>query len=170
MTYDLIRPSPGRAVEHVRSAEGPAGGGGLGLRGGADLRAVPGPDGRAGDPLRQYRRRARFPPLAALRGGDSLYWEGLNKGKLSVALDLARPEGRELAQRLAAAPGDDGGLFVTNFPVDGFLSYEKLSALRSDLICVRVMGWADGSQGMDYTINSALGLPLMTGPVGTSGP
>jgi 2-methylfumaryl-CoA isomerase len=26
------------------------------------------------------------------------------------------------------------------------------------------MGWADGSQGMDYTINSALGLPLMTGP------
>ncbi|MBR7620116.1 CoA transferase [Phenylobacterium sp. 20VBR1] len=103
-------------------------------------------------------------------GGDSLYWEGLNKGKLSVALDLARPEGRELAQRLAAAPGDDGGLFVTNFPVDGFLSYEKLSALRSDLICVRVMGWADGSQGMDYTINSALGLPLMTGPVGDERP
>lgn len=103
-------------------------------------------------------------------GGDSLYWEGLNKGKLSVALDLARPEGRELAQRLAAAPGEDGGLFVTNFPVDGFLSYEKLSALRADLICVRVMGWADGSQGMDYTINSALGLPLMTGPVGDERP
>ncbi|CAN5604873.1 2-methylfumaryl-CoA isomerase [soil metagenome] len=103
-------------------------------------------------------------------GGDSLYWEGLNKGKLSVALDLARPEGRELAQRLAAAPGEDGGLFVTNFPVDGFLSYEKLSAIRADLICVRVMGWADGSQGMDYTINSALGLPLMTGPVGDERP
>ncbi|MES2341868.1 MAG: CoA transferase [Pseudomonadota bacterium] len=102
--------------------------------------------------------------------GDSLYWEGLNKGKKSVALDLARPEGRELAQRLAAAPGEDGGLFVTNFPVDGFLSYEKLSALRPDLICVRVMGWADGSQGMDYTINSALGLPLMTGPVGDDRP
>ena len=102
--------------------------------------------------------------------GDSLYWEGLNKGKKSVAIDLARPEGRELAQRLAAAPGEDGGLFVTNFPVDGFLSYEKLSAIRPDLICVRVMGWADGSQGMDYTINSALGLPLMTGPVGDDRP
>jgi 2-methylfumaryl-CoA isomerase len=96
--------------------------------------------------------------------GDSLYWEGLNKAKKSIAIDLGRPEGRELAQRLATAPGDDGGLFVTNFPVEGFLSYEKLSALRADLICVRVMGWADGSQGMDYTINSALGLPLMTGP------
>ncbi len=101
-------------------------------------------------------------PLA--ENGSSLYWEGLNKGKKSVALNLASPEGREIAQRLAAAPGDDGGLFVTNFPVEGFLAYERLKALRDDLICVRVMGWADGAQGMDYTINSALGLPLMTGP------
>jgi 2-methylfumaryl-CoA isomerase len=97
-------------------------------------------------------------------GGDSLYWEGLNKAKKSVAIDLGRPEGRELAQRLAAAPGENGGLFVTNFPVEGFFSYDKLATIRPDLICVRVMGWADGSQGMDYTINSALGLPLMTGP------
>ncbi|WP_293678325.1 CoA transferase [uncultured Phenylobacterium sp.] len=102
--------------------------------------------------------------------GSSLYWEALNKSKKSVAIDLAKPEGRELAQRLAAAPGEDGGLFVTNFPVEGFLSYDKLKALRDDLICVRVMGWADGSQGMDYTINSALGLPLMTGPVGDERP
>ncbi|MDB5464073.1 MAG: L-carnitine dehydratase/bile acid-inducible protein, partial [Phenylobacterium sp.] len=101
-------------------------------------------------------------PLA--ENGSSLYWEGLNKGKKSIALDLARPAGREIAQRLATAPGQDAGLFVTNFPVDGFLSYEALRKLRQDLICVRVMGWADGSQGMDYTINSALGLPLMTGP------
>ena len=107
-------------------------------------------------------------PLA--ENGSSLYWEALNKSKKSVAIDLARPEGRELVQRLAAAPGDDAGLFVTNFPVEGFLSYETLRKLRDDLICVRVMGWADGSQGMDYTINSALGLPLMTGPVGDDTP
>jgi 2-methylfumaryl-CoA isomerase len=102
-------------------------------------------------------------PLAD--NGSSLYWEGLNKGKKSVAIDLASPAGRDIAQRLAASPGDDGGLFVTNFPVEGFLAYDRLKALRDDLICVRVMGWPDGSQGMDYTINSALGLPLMTGPV-----
>ena len=102
--------------------------------------------------------------------GSSLYWEALNKAKKSVAIDLSRPEGRELAQRLAAGPGDNGGLFVTNFPVEGFLSYDNLKKLRDDLICVRVMGWADGSQGMDYTINSALGLPLMTGPVGDDRP
>jgi 2-methylfumaryl-CoA isomerase len=101
-------------------------------------------------------------PLA--ENGSSLYWEGLNKAKKSVALDLTRPEGREIAQALATAPGDQAGLFVTNFPVDGFLSYEQLAKRRADLICLRVMGWADGSQGMDYTINAALGLPQMTGP------
>jgi 2-methylfumaryl-CoA isomerase len=102
-------------------------------------------------------------PLAD--NGMSLYWEGLNKAKKSVALDLTRPQGREIAQALATAPGENGGLFVTNFPVDGFLSYAELAKRRADLICVRVMGWADGSQGMDYTINAALGLPQMTGPV-----
>lgn len=95
--------------------------------------------------------------------GKSLYWEGLNKAKKSVAIDLGRPEGRELAQRLAAAPGDEGGLFVTNFPVQGFLSYEALSKLRQDLICVRVMGWADGRPAVDYTVNAAVGIPMMTG-------
>jgi 2-methylfumaryl-CoA isomerase len=92
--------------------------------------------------------------------GQSLYWEGLNKGKKSLAINLAAPAGRELAQRVAAS-GD--GLFVTNFPVDGFLSYAKLAALREDLICLRVMGWADGTPAVDYTINAAVGLPWMTG-------
>src|ERR1700748_2302619 len=75
--------------------------------------------------------------------GDSLYWEGLNKGKKSIALDLSTPARREPSQRLAAAPGGeattDGSLFVTNFPVEGFLSHATLSALNPDLICVRVM-------------------------------
>ena len=100
-------------------------------------------------------------PLAP--SGASLYWEGLNKGKKSVVIDLARPEGRELAQRLAAAPGEARGLFVTNFPVGGFLAYERLKALREDVICVRVMGWADGRPALDYTINASVGVPWMTG-------
>ncbi len=92
--------------------------------------------------------------------GESLYWEGLNKGKQSIALNLRTEEGRELAQRIATS-GD--GLFVTNFPTDGFLSYEKLAALRADLICLRVMGWSDGTSAVDYTINAAIGVPYMTG-------
>ncbi|MET0250047.1 MAG: CoA transferase [Sphingobium sp.] len=96
--------------------------------------------------------------------GASLYWEGLNKGKKSVALDLGKPEGRELLAALATAPGDDGGIFLTNFPVGGFLSWEKLSARRPDLILNRVMGQANGGPALDYTVNSALGIPQMTGP------
>jgi 2-methylfumaryl-CoA isomerase len=96
-------------------------------------------------------------------GGASLYWEGLNKAKKSVALDLSSPEGRELAARIATAPGDNAGLFVTNFPADGFLSYERLRNRRPDLICVRVMGWPDGRPAVDYTVNCAVGVPLMTG-------
>lgn len=96
--------------------------------------------------------------------GDSLYWEGLNKGKKSVAIDLGRPEGRELAVAIATAPGDNAGLFLTNYPVKGFLSHEALAVHRADIITVRVMGWADGSPAVDYTINAAVGVPQMTGP------
>lgn len=97
--------------------------------------------------------------------GDSLYWEGLNKGKKSIALDLRKAEGRELAVRLATAPGPGNGLFLTNYPVDGFLSHANLVQHRRDQITARVMGWADGGTALDYTINAAVGIPQMTGHV-----
>ena len=102
--------------------------------------------------------------------GASFYWEGLNKGKKSIALDLSRPEGRQLAVRLITSPDPAGGLFVTNFPAEGFLAHDKLAAHRADLITVRVMGWADGGTALDYTVNAAAGYPLMTGPVGDDKP
>ncbi len=101
-------------------------------------------------------------PLAA-GSGSSLYWEGLNKSKKSVALDLRAPQGRELAARIIAAPGEQAGLFITNFPVDSYLSYDRLSQLREDLICVRILGWPDGRPAVDYTVNAAVGVPAMTG-------
>lgn len=108
-------------------------------------------------------------PLAP--GSDaSLYWEGLNKGKKSIAIDLGSPEGRELAVALATAPGDEAGLFLTNYPVNGFLSHEALQAKRADIITVRVMGWADGSPAVDYTVNAAVGVPMMTGPADDARP
>ncbi len=100
-------------------------------------------------------------PLSA--NGSSLYWEGLNKGKLSIAVDFASPEGRALVAQLVCAPGDGGGLFVTNFPADGFLSHERLRQGRADLITTRIMGWADGTPAVDYTVNAAIGVPYMTG-------
>lgn len=107
-------------------------------------------------------------PLDA--NGRSLYWEGLNKGKKSVGLDLSKPEGRELAVALVTAPGDDGGLFVTNYPQGSFLDHDKLAARRPDLISLRVTGSSDGASALDYTVNSAAGYPLVTGPAGSTGP
>ena len=99
----------------------------------------------------------RWPVTA---NNDSLYWENLNRAKKSVALDLARPEGRELLQALVRATGQ----FITNFPAEGFLAHATLAAGRADLVTVRVMGWADGAPALDYTVNNAVGYPMITGP------
>jgi 2-methylfumaryl-CoA isomerase len=104
-----------------------------------------------------------------LANGASLYWESLNQGKKSVAIDLGRAEGRELATRLITGPGAPAGLFLTNFPVAGFLAHDRLAALRPDLVTVRIMGRADGTPAVDYTVNCEVGLPAITGPV-DSGP
>ena len=95
--------------------------------------------------------------------GRSLSWEGLQKGKRSVAIDMSRPQGRQLAVDLITAPGPDAGLFVTNYPQKGFLGHDALKARRADLITVRVLGWRDGGPAMDYTVNASLGVPFLTG-------
>lgn len=91
---------------------------------------------------------------------DSLYWENLNRAKRSVALDLARPQGRELLQALVRATGQ----VITNFPAKGFMAHDALAAGRADLVTIRIMGWADGSPALDYTVNNAVGYPMLTGP------
>ena len=96
--------------------------------------------------------------------GESLYWQGLNKGKLSIAIDLRSPEGRELARSIITAPEPGSGIFVTNYPETGFLAHDALAAQRADLITLRVQGWGDGRNGVDYTVNAAIGVPYMTGP------
>ena len=92
--------------------------------------------------------------------GRSLSWENLNRAKKSVALDLQSPQGRELCVELARKTGQ----MITNLPMNSFLSHTKIAEGRADLISVRIMGWHDGRQAMDFTVNAASGYPLMTGP------
>jgi 2-methylfumaryl-CoA isomerase len=95
--------------------------------------------------------------------GASLYWAGLNKAKRSVALALNKPEGRELAQAIATAPGAGGGIVLTNLPPLPGLDYASLKAKREDVIVLRLTGNRDGSAAVDYTVNAASGFPLVTG-------
>lgn len=92
--------------------------------------------------------------------GDSIYWAGLNKGKRSLAVDMRSEGGQQLVARLVA----DAGVFMTNVAGRQWHSYETLSRVRSDLIHVEVSGRHDGGTGVDYTVNAAIGFPLVTGP------
>ena len=92
--------------------------------------------------------------------GRSLSWENLNRAKKSVALDLRSGEGRELLVELSAKTGN----LITNLPEKSFLSHGAIAARRPDLVSLRIMGWHDGRQAMDFTVNAASGYPLMCGP------
>jgi 2-methylfumaryl-CoA isomerase len=102
--------------------------------------------------------------------GVSLYWAGLNKGKRSIALDLSRSEGRELATALITAPGENAGLFLSNFPEAGWLADATLRAHRQDLVYVNIVGNPDETTAVDYTVNASSGIALATGTVGSSLP
>ena len=101
--------------------------------------------------------------------GLSLYWAGLNKGKKSIQINFRAEEGQELLKELIGAPDEDSGYFLTNFPTKGWLSYESLSEAREDLIMLNVVGNHDGTTALDYTVNSAMGYPSVTGPEGYDG-
>lgn len=103
-----------------------------------------------------YGRMPRMP------GGRSFYWTALNKGKRSVAVDLRKPEGRELVQALATAPGPDAGVLLTNIGTP-WLSHAVLAAKRADVISCTIEGNGDGSTALDYTVNCATGYPAITG-------
>src|ERR1700678_3226641 len=85
----------------------------------------------------------RFDPLAGgldyrrwpvTQSGRSLFWAGMNKGKRSIAVDITKPEGQELISAMVCAPGKGNGIFLSNFPPRGWLSYETLRLQRGDLI------------------------------------
>jgi 2-methylfumaryl-CoA isomerase len=124
----------------------------------------------------------RFDPLGGgldyrrwpvTESGESLYWAGLNKGKKSIAVDIRNPRGRELLTRLICGSGEDRentGIFLTNFPTSGWLSYDTLKAQRDDLIMLNIKGNRDGTSEVDYTVNPATGFPNLTGPAGAEAP
>lgn len=116
---------------------------------GADVVRVD-PVGGAAD----YRRW----PVA--QAGTSIYWTGLNKGKRSFVADLRAPDGQQVVQRLIA----EAGVVLTNMAGRQWLSFDTLAGLRPDLIHLEVLGKADGSTAVDYTVNATVGFPLITGP------
>jgi 2-methylfumaryl-CoA isomerase len=102
--------------------------------------------------------------------GNSLYWAGLNKGKRSIEVDTSSDEGRQLVFDLLAAPGAENGILLTNAVGQRWLDYDNLCRHRPDLIMVHILGRSDGKPAVDYTVNSEVGLPFITGPVDSDRP
>lgn len=105
---------------------------------------------------------ARWP----VHAGRSLYRAGLDQGKRSVTIDTRGERGQRLVADLIAA----AGIFVTNLPDRDWCSYQRLSALRPDLIMASIVGNPDGSTAVDYTVNASVGFPWVTGPEDAGGP
>lgn len=113
------------------------------------------------DPLAGAADRNRW-PLAP--SGTSLYWAGLNKGKESVTVNFATEGGRNVVRDLISAAPRGAAVVLTNAVGRDWLSYEALRAVCPDLIHVQVQGASDGTPAVDYTVNAAVGFPLVTGP------
>jgi formyl-CoA transferase/succinyl-CoA--D-citramalate CoA-transferase len=86
----------------------------------------------SGDPMRRWGINA---------DGESLWWPSIARNKRSVAIDLRRPEGRDLIRALAT----EVDVVLENFRpgtlTDWDLGYAALSALNPRLIMVHVSGF-----------------------------
>ena len=115
------------------------------------------------------------PPWHVFGGGDgrgdetvAAYFLAANRGKQSVAIDIADPKGAALIRRMAAT----SDVVVENFRVGGLKKYgldaDSLRAADPGLIYVSVTGFGqDGPYaaraGYDYIIQGMGGLMSLTG-------
>jgi crotonobetainyl-CoA:carnitine CoA-transferase CaiB-like acyl-CoA transferase len=124
---------------------------------------------KTGDPLRQWRK---------IHQGTSLWWLSMARNKKSITLDMTKPQGQEIAKRLAAKVD----ILIENFKPGTMekwgMGYEDLKAINKGIIMVRVSGYgqtgpystrpgfanvAEGFGGMRYTSGDPDRPPVRTG-------
>lgn len=127
---------------------------------GADVVKVERPG--AGDDTRQW-----APPFVP-DGGPSGYFVSCNRGKRSLALDLAHPAGREVVDSLIRA----ADVLVENFLPDSLerlgLLPERLRQLNPDLVACSISGYGRtgplaGVPGYDLMMQASAGIMSITG-------
>jgi formyl-CoA transferase len=134
---------------------------------GADVIKVE-PPGQ-GDPLRQWR---------LLHNGTSVWWQVQSRNKKSVALDLKRPEARELVRRLV----DEADVLIENFKPGVMeawgLGPDTLLQANPRLVMLRISGYgqtgpykdrpgfamiAEGMGGLRHLTGEPGRVPVRTG-------
>jgi len=120
----------------------------------------------AGDDTRNWGKR--------IAGMESTYFLSANRSKRGIAVDLGKPEGADLARKLAQA----ADVLVENFKLDGLkkfgLDYETVKKLNPKLVYCSISGYgrtgpAAARAGYDAVIQGESGLMSITGqPEGPS--
>jgi formyl-CoA transferase len=118
------------------------------------------------EPLTGDGARAWGPPWV---GDQSAYFLAANRNKRSVAVDLRRPEGRQIVHELARR----SDVVIENFKVGGAeklgVDYATLSALNPRLIYCSITGYGQTGPykdraGYDFVIQAEGGIMSITGP------
>ena len=107
--------------------------------------------------------------------GDAAYFLAANRGKRSVCIDMARPEGQALIRRLA----EHSDVLVENFKVGGLkkygLDYDSLKDINPRLVYCSITGFGQTGPyarraGYDFMIQGMAGIMSITGqPDGAPG-
>lgn len=96
------------------------------------------------------------------------YYTACNRNKRSVTIDMARPEGRQILQRMALS----ADVLIENFKVGGLarlgLDYDSLKALNPRLVYCSITGFGQSGPyaeraGYDLMVQAACGLMSITG-------
>jgi len=105
-------------------------------------------------------------------GFDSLYFEGFNRGKRSLRLDLKNPRGREIFERLVSV-SDAVFNNLRGDQVDRLaLNYTSLRTFNPKIICVSLSGYGRANEaesrrpGYDALAQAEAGWAALTGEPG----
>lgn len=104
-----------------------------------------------------------------LPDGTAGYFLAANRGKQSITVDIAQPEGRAIVQQLAA----EADVLLENYKVGGLkkygLDYPTLKAINPRLVYCSITGFGQtgpyaSRPGYDYIVQGMSGLMSVTGP------
>jgi len=101
-------------------------------------------------------------------GTDSLFFEAFNRGKRSIALDLAEPDDRAIFDRLVAGADAVFNNLRGDGPAELGLTYARLGAINPAIVCVSLSAFGSrGAEarlpGYDALIQARAGWASITG-------
>lgn len=103
--------------------------------------------------------------------GSSLYFEAFNRGKQSVALDLATPAGQQALQALAATADAVSNNLRGDLPGRLGLTYRALAGANPAIVCVSLSAYGRSGErrafpGYDALVQAEAGWASLTGEPG----